>query len=139
MVYDHRPETISPDGPVRVLVVDDDADAADSAGWLARLWGHEVRVSYDAEQALEVAATFRPDVLVTDVVMSRVDGPALVKELQERLRPARLGLIAVTGRSDPATRQRCAAMGFHFFLVKPFDPDWLKLAVASLAEVMRGS
>jgi DNA-binding response OmpR family regulator len=123
--------------PARVLVVDDERDTADSTGWLLRLWGFDARVCYDAADALAVAQAFRPHMVVADVVMSRVDGLGLVRGLRERLRLVRLGLIAVTGRTDPATRRRCADMGFHFFLVKPFDHDGLKAAVTGLAESVR--
>jgi DNA-binding response OmpR family regulator len=120
--------------PLRVFVIDDDPDTADSTARLVRQWGYEARVSYDPEAALAVGRAFRPDVLITDAVLGRADGPHLVEQLREGLKPARLGLIAVTGKGDPETRQRCARLKFHFFFVKPADPEELKRVLDALAE-----
>jgi PleD family two-component response regulator len=67
---------------LRVLVADDNRDAADSMSLLVKMWGHEVRQTYDGAAALEIAAAYRPDVLLLDISMPNMDGCQLAKRLR---------------------------------------------------------
>src|SRR5262249_3306610 len=96
--------------PLPGLVLDDDQDTADGTVRLIQRWGHDARVSDGATDTLAVARDFRPDILVADIVPCWEDGPRLMEQLRDCLRPARLGLIALTTQADDATRRRCAQM-----------------------------
>jgi PAS domain S-box-containing protein len=107
--------------PRRILVVDDNEDAADSLTMVLQIDGHEVACAYTAEDALAMAADFRPDVALLDVGLPRMDG----YELAERLRAlpgfARVYLVALTGYGQPGDRERALAAGFDSHLVKPAE------------------
>ncbi len=107
-------------GRRRILVVDDNQDAADSTGTLLLLWGHEVRVSYDGERALALAREFRPDICLLDIAMPKMSG----YDLAERLRrePGLEGtlLVAMTGFEQEDER-RSRSAGFEAYLVKPVE------------------
>jgi PAS domain S-box-containing protein len=106
----------------RVLVVDDNRDSADSLGKLLELAGHTVRKAYDGEEALHVAAEFRPDIVLLDLGMPLVDG----YEACRRIRGAPWGrdifVIALTGWGQETDRRRTAEAGFDVHMVKPVQP-----------------
>jgi DNA-binding response OmpR family regulator len=114
---------------LRLLVVDDNRDAADSLAMLLGLWGHQPRVAYDGETALRAARAEPPDAVLLDLGMPGLDGYDLARDL----RPA--ALIAVTGYADTAHRERAAAAGFDHFFVKPVDLDALRGMLGDLREV----
>src|SRR5262244_2096546 len=103
----------------RILVVDDNADGADTLGMLLRQAGHDVRVVYGGSEALETAATMPPEVVLVDVGMPGMDGYETAQRLRQSLGPKVL-LIAITGYA--ANRQEALAAGFNEFLVKPASP-----------------
>jgi CheY-like chemotaxis protein len=121
------------DGPtLRVLVVDDNTDAADSLGLLVRLWGHDARVAYDGAGVLETAAAYRPDAILLDIGLPRVDGYSLARQLRQRPDLGGIRLIAVTGYADPEHRARSTEAGFDHYLVKPVDPAELEALLRTL-------
>ena len=109
----------------RILVADDNQDAADSLALLLRMAGHEVRTAHDGQAALELAADWRPEVALLDLGMPRMDG----FEAARRIRAAAWGeamlLVAQTGWGQDEDRRRTAAAGFDAHLVKPVDHDAL--------------
>lgn len=107
--------------PRRVLVVDDNMDAAQSLAMLLNLQGHETRVALSAKDALELIATFRPAVALIDLGLPEMDGYGLVKRLRAlpELRSTRL--VAVTGYGQAEDRRRSQAAGFDEHLVKPVE------------------
>ena len=108
----------------RVLVVDDNRDGADNLALLCRMSGHAAEVAYDGIAALELATTFRPDVVLLDIGLPRRDGYEVAREL--RLASAdRLTIIAMTGYGGDADRSRSRDAGFDLHLVKPVEPRWL--------------
>jgi CheY-like chemotaxis protein len=107
---------------LRVLIVDDYMDAADSLGLLVTLWGHEARVAYDAEAALRLAAAYQPDVLLVDLAMPKTDGCQLARQLRREDRFKGTLLVATTGYADDAHRLLAAAADFDLYLIKPFEP-----------------
>lgn len=117
---------------VRVLVVDDDAAAADSLGLLLDYWGFEARVVYDAETAMATVPIYRPRIVLMDISLPRADGYELAKRLREEPGAQDLVLVALTGHSDDAHRCRSAQAGLDYYLVKPVDPDELQQLLASL-------
>lgn len=107
---------------LRVLVVDDSRDGADTTAQLLTVCGADVRVCYDGPTALTALETFRPDACVLDMAMPGMDGC----ELAGRIRASSAGppprLIALTAYGDEKARGRAAAAGFDAHLVKPIDP-----------------
>jgi CheY-like chemotaxis protein len=88
---------------------------------LLKLWGHDVRQTYDGTAALEVARAFRPDVLLLDIAIPGLDGCRLAQELRRQAGFEGTLLIAVTGYGDRAHRLQCEA-DFDHYLVKPVEP-----------------
>jgi signal transduction histidine kinase/CheY-like chemotaxis protein len=107
--------------PRRLLVVDDNVDAATTLGELLRMNGHEVEVCHDAASAMSVVARCSPECAVLDIGLPVVDGYALAGELRQRLGPT-CRLIALTGFGAVADCERARAAGFDSHLTKPADP-----------------
>jgi signal transduction histidine kinase/ActR/RegA family two-component response regulator len=114
----------------RILVVDDNSDAADSLADLLRDVGHQVAVAYSPVAALEVVKTFRPEVAVLDIGLPVMDGYELAARL--RANPVTTGclLIALTGYGQSHDRLRSEESGFQYHLVKPVDLEHLMRIVA---------
>jgi CheY-like chemotaxis protein len=108
---------------LRVLVADDNRDAADSLSMLVTLWGHHVRAVYDGTTALQMASAYRPEVLLLDLGMPNMDGCRLARQLRRQAGFKDALLIAVTGYSDSAHRRLGEEAGFDLFLIKPVDPS----------------
>lgn len=106
----------------RILVADDNHDSAESLGMLLELAGHEVRLAYDGQQALESAAGFLPDVMLLDIGLPRLNGFEVASRLRQDRRHDRMLLVAVTGYGTDSDRERTRAAGFDHHLVKPVDP-----------------
>jgi CheY-like chemotaxis protein len=106
-------------GELRVLVVDDCPDTADSLGKVITSWGHRPFVAYDGASALELARLYRPDVVLLDLRMPGMDGFEVGKRLREELGPKDPTLIAVTALGDGEALRRTEQAGFAFHLVKP--------------------
>jgi PAS domain S-box-containing protein len=118
----------------RVLVVDDNVDAAEMLAAALALRGCEVTLAHDAPQALELAASRSFDAALLDIGLPVIDGYELAQRLRalDNLRDARL--IAVTGYGQPADKQRALAAGFHHHLVKPVDLRLLETLVTNPGE-----
>jgi CheY-like chemotaxis protein len=108
----------------KVMVVDDNRDAADTAVMLLALWDHEAVAVYSAEECLEVAREFRPDVVLMDIGMPGKSGFDVAGELQQICPSARL--VALTGFTRADIRRRAKDEGFADFLVKPVAAEELK-------------
>lgn len=115
----------------RVLVVDDNRDAAESLAAILQLRHADVRVCFDGSAALAEACQFRPDAAILDLNMPGMDGFTLADELRRRLGPAML-LVALTGASDDDTRRRSQNAGFDTHLVKAGDLSDLDQLLAKL-------
>ena len=111
-----------PAGPsLRVLVVDDNKDAALTLGMLLQVKGHEVRTAHDGLAALEAAHAFRPQVMLLDIGLPGLDGYEVAKRLRQQAIFKGVLLVAMTGYGQEADRQRSLAAGFDHHLVKPAD------------------
>ena len=111
---------------VRVLILDDVPDNADSLGMLVRLWGYEPLIAYSGEAALELAGRHPPDVALLDLGLPRLSGFEVARRLRQRPELEATALVALTGHADMATRQRALESGFEAVLVKPVDPAALE-------------
>lgn len=116
----------------KILVVDDNADAADSLAEALQMLGHVVEVAYDGASALRVAPAFRPDIALLDIGLPTMDGYELGQQLRAALDNTTLKLIALTGYGRENDRRRTAAAGFDRHLVKPIDLDRLQSAIEEL-------
>ncbi len=119
------PATAPEDKRHRILLVDDNEDYAGSLARVLKAMGHEVRVEADGEAGLAAACEFRPDVALLDIGMPRMNGFELARRLRERPETAATLLVAVTGFSQPADRERGRESGFDAYLVKPVEVERL--------------
>jgi signal transduction histidine kinase/CheY-like chemotaxis protein len=117
----------------RVLVVDDNRDAALVLSALLAVAGHQVEIAADPSQALSLAEAFRPQIAILDIGLPVMDGYALGRELRARMDSAPPILIALTGYGQEQDRRRSAEAGFVSHLVKPVDPRRLIKMVDELA------
>ena len=115
----------------RILVADDNRDAADSLAFMLRIAGHEVRSAYDGQHALEVAESFRPQLALLDIGMPQVNGYEAARRLREKSFGSEMMLIALTGWGQPDDRNRSVAAGFDHHVVKPVDPSMLERLLAA--------
>jgi len=113
--------------PLSILVVDDDRDSADGIAMLLEAWDHSVHVAYDSDHALELYRKRRPDLVLLDVGLPRVDGYALAARM--RGEEHRAHLVALTGYTD---RGRAIEAGFEEHFTKPIDPDALRALLARI-------
>jgi PAS domain S-box-containing protein len=110
----------------RVLVVDDNADAAETMATLLQIWGHDVHVASDGPTALAQAEVHRPDVVLLDIGLPGMSGFEVARRVREIPRMADAVLIAMTGYGQDEDRRRSRAAGFAVHLVKPVAPDALR-------------
>ena len=122
---------------LRVLVVDDNRDAADTLAILLGLWGYDRRVSYDGESALRVAQDYRPDCLLLDINLPGVDGLGVARRFRSHPELGRVKLVALTAYSDPENIQRIRETGFDYHVVKPAAPDQMRRLLAMMGEAVR--
>jgi CheY-like chemotaxis protein len=115
---------------LRVLVVDDNADAAELLAESVRMMGHVAHVELDGPAALRAAADFRPDLALLDIGLPVMDGYELARHLRELPGLSAVRLVAVTGYSQEADRRQTDAAGFEDHLVKPIDLGQLQEALA---------
>jgi DNA-binding response OmpR family regulator len=109
---------------LRILIAD--GHAADSLALLLTLWGHEVEVARSGLEALDAVHFFRPDVLLAEIVLPKLDGLGLAWRLRREMLWTGTVLVALTGLGDPVNRQRVRQAGFHHHFVKPVAPDELR-------------
>ena len=116
--------------PLRILIVDDNADAAATLAMLVEASGHTALIAHTARAGLAQALAETPDACLLDIGLPDMDGNSLAREL--RSNPATTGslLIAVTGYGQDSDRARTSAAGFDHHLVKPIDPDGLSAALS---------
>jgi signal transduction histidine kinase len=113
----------------RILVVDDNVDAAESLGTMLAYSGHDVRVAHGGVEALSAAREFAPNVMILDLGMPEMDGYAVARAVRSDPRFASTRLIALSGYGQPDDRRRTADVGFDEHLVKPVEHDVLNAAL----------
>jgi two-component system, chemotaxis family, CheB/CheR fusion protein len=112
--------------PRRVLIVDDNEDAAQSIALLVRSWGHEAVVAFDGPSAIILAEKFKPQTALLDIGMPGMNGYQLARHLRAVPQYASLQLVAMTGFSRDEDRRAALAAGFDAHLIKPVDVDQLE-------------
>ena len=116
----------------RLMVIDDNKDAAESMSMLFELWGHEVICAYDGRAALETAAKYRPDAVFLDIGLPGMDGYEIAERLRELPESAHTVLVAITGYGQDEDRRRSREAGIDHHLVKPVSPETLHKLLDSL-------
>jgi len=120
--------------PLRILVVDDNKDAADSLSMLLRMWGYDARPIYDGTEAIPAAYAYKPDCIVTDIGMPGMNGYQLAETVRREKAFKGMTLIAISAFADPG---RVKAAGFDHLLLKPADPDAVQAIVRRLQSMER--
>ncbi len=111
---------------LRILVVDDNVDAADSIAMLLTMEGHQTRAVNTARAALLAVPDFKPEVVLLDIGLPEMDGYEVARRLRTQSGHRRMRLVAVTGYGQPADRRRAHAAGFDEHMVKPVEPAALQ-------------
>jgi PAS domain S-box-containing protein len=113
----------------RILVVDDNVDAAESLALLLRLQGQVVRVAHDGPSALATAQAFQPEMVFLDIGMPGMDGYEVARQLRQQPGLEHTTLVALTGWGQEEDRRRSREAGFDKHLIKPVEPDLLRRAL----------
>ena len=129
------PEQVSALPRRRILVVDDNLDAAEGLAMLLSLRGHEVATAYDGQSAIDQARELQPDVVLLDIGLPRLDGFEVARRLREEHTSRPMLLVALTGYGQERDRVRAREAGFDHHLLKPVRLEMLEglLAVAQQA------
>ena len=137
-IQDRVRRVLTPTGfaPLRVLVVDDHADAAETLGVVLELLGCPTRVCHDGWSALAAAQEFQPQVCLIDLMMPGMDGLELASRLKVWAGRRPLLVVAVTALGDEDIKARTAIAGFHEHFVKPVDIETLISALTRLGRVI---
>jgi CheY-like chemotaxis protein len=138
------PETVIRDGFVaapsistrRILVVDDNVDAADALTALLQLENHEVRTVYSGEEAIDILIHYRPDVILLDLGLPGISGIDVARSIRAAAATRDITLIAITGWGQPQDRARTTDAGFDFHFTKPVDVLELNKAIDSVVSVV---
>ncbi len=127
----HQPHSIESAQPMRILIVEDNEDAAESLALLLKLHGHEVRTQQDGLAALACLEHYSPDAILVDIGLPGMDGYELAQAVRQRAGGAHCMLLAVSGYGSAEDKQKSAAAGFDVHLVKPVDFEALTVLLAS--------
>jgi CheY-like chemotaxis protein len=132
---EETPVAAAKKGPAsrRVLVADDNRDSAVSMARMLRLLGNEVITAHDGIEAVERAGEFRPDVILMDVGMPRLNGHEATRRIREQPWGRPIKIVALTGWGQEADRNRSREAGCDSHMTKPVDPGTLKLWFEELA------
>lgn len=118
--------------PKRVLIVDDNVDAASLASELLTFYGHTTATAFGGEQGILMVLEFAPDVVLLDLGMPLMNGFEVALKLRQMAESSSTVLIAYTAWNDEATKRKASQCGFDLHLAKPADIDHLLLAIASV-------
>ncbi len=116
----------------RVLVVDDNRDAAVSLAMMLKLMGNETRTAHDGLEALDVAAAYRPDLILLDIGMPKMNGYDTARRLRQQAWAKEVVLVALTGWGQDEDRRKSQDAGFDLHMTKPIEPAALEKLLASL-------
>jgi CheY-like chemotaxis protein/anti-sigma regulatory factor (Ser/Thr protein kinase) len=127
-----RDDAPAPKSALRILVADDNRDGADSLSDMLQMMGNDTRTAYDGEQAVGAAAEFRPDVVLLDIGMPKLNGHDACRRIREQPWGQGMVLIALTGWGQEEDIRRSQDAGFDRHMVKPVDPVGLMQQLAGL-------
>ena len=119
---------------MRVLVVDDNVDAAESLAMLLKASGHDTRIAHDGPTALEATLDDPPDAVLLDIGLPRLNGYEVAKRMRQQGVLQNVILIAMTGYGQQTDRQRSQEAGFDHHLVKPVDFNDLQQILVAVSK-----
>jgi len=144
VVVDASPTRAAGDGEetparsaLRILIVDDNRDAADSLAMVLRIMSNDVRTAYNGKEGVDTAEAFRPDVILFDIGMPTLNGFEACRRVREQSWGRSMVLIAVTGWGQDEDRRRSRAAGFDHHMVKPVDMQALLKVLAGVRSAAR--
>ncbi len=123
-------ESVCPTGQCRILVADDNQDSATSLAMILEIMGNDVRTANDGLQAVDMAATFRPDVILLDIGMPKLNGYEACRRIRQQPWGEKIVIIAQTGWGQDEDKRRSREAGFNHHLVKPVAPATLEKLLA---------
>ena len=129
---DHGEDDTQAFSRFRILVVDDNKDSAISLAMMLKIMGHETRCAHDGIEAIELATGFRPDVVLLDIGLPRLNGYETCRRMRQQAWGARAVLIALTGWGHDEDKRCSREAGFNFHMVKPVDPAALEKLLSGL-------
>ena len=124
-------------GGLRVLIADDNRDAADSLAVSLQLAGHVTAVAYDGLEAVELASGFAPEAAVLDIGMPGLDGYGVARALRDLAATRGIVLVALTGRGAANDRAMAIQAGFDRHITKPGEPNDIQAVLADVASVRK--
>ena len=132
---DRQQQTVAPltSSGMRILIADDNVDAASTLAILLELLGNKVKQVNDGAAAVEAAASFRPQVALIDIGMPKLNGYQVCQQIRQQEGGMAMVIIAVTVWGQPEDRRKSADAGFNHHLVKPVDPSELAQLLAKIA------
>ncbi len=116
-----RPATVTAAPPRRILVVDDNVDAASSLAMLLKMTGNETQAAHDGLEALEATERFRPDVVLLDIGLPKLNGYEVCRRIREQPWGKNIVMVALTGWGQEEDRRKSTEAGFNAHMVKPVD------------------
>ena len=126
-----QPVALAKPASHRIMVVDDNVDAAETLVMLLDLSGHDARAAFGGQEALDVAMAFRPEVVFLDIGLPDMDGYEVARQLLADPATASARLIALTGWGSERDIQKTKKAGFHAHLTKPVDPEAVEALLAT--------
>ena len=114
----------------RILVVDDNADTAESLAMILRRMGNEIQTAHDGLEAVQAAATFRPEVVLLDIGLPKMNGYEAAKLIRDQSGNRKVAIIAMTGWGQEDDIRRALEAGFDHHLTKPVEPAALSRLLA---------
>jgi CheY-like chemotaxis protein len=117
---------------MKILVVDDNVDSAESLALLLSMGGHEAHVAHDGPAAVDAAARLRPDVMLLDIGLPMMDGFEVCRRVRQEPWGQQMAMVALTGFGQDRDRAESASAGFDRHMVKPIDYDALLKTLSTL-------
>lgn len=130
---DDRDEPAAPKSSLRILIVDDNKDGADSLAMMLKIMGNDTRTAYDGKEGVELAGEFGPDVVMFDIGLPKLNGYEACRLIRQQPWGGKVIMIAVTGWGSEGDRQRSREAGFDHHMVKPVDANVLMKLLAELS------
>jgi CheY-like chemotaxis protein len=127
-----------PNSTKRVLIIDDNSQAADVASELLSLYGYQTAVAYSGAEGLQTAKTFAPDAILLDLGMPGMDGFQVAAAFRAQPESTNLALVAFTAWGDKGTRQRTQDAGFDQHITKPASMEEILRAIACACDMRAG-
>ena len=121
-----------PKSRFRILVVDDNPDAALSLAMMLSMMGHDTRTAHDGEEAVTTAEAFRPQVVLLDIGLPKLNGYEVAQRIRQQEWGTSMFLVAVTGWGQDEDRRRSEEVGMNLHMVKPVEPSALDRMLAGL-------